>query len=367
MPLTTDPEVLRAWVRLSLEPGVGPVAAAELMTAFGDPQALFATPPDILAAHLPADLAQRLGAPAADDTRAGMDAALSWAAAADRHLLTLADERYPPSLRDMHDPPPVLYVVGDPAHLHAPMVAIVGARHATPGGSGLARDFAQALAAQGWTIASGLALGIDGDAHQGALLAEGGTTVAVIGTGADLVYPARHRALAHEIAARGCLVSELPLGTPARPHHFPRRNRLVAALSQGVLVVEAAVHSGSLITARLAADMGREVFAIPGSVHSPLARGCHALIRQGAKLVETAADVVEELGAPRPIATTPPTASARPAPDDLLDAMGFDPLDFDQIQARADRPAAHVLARLLALELDGCIARLPGNRFQRLT
>jgi len=383
---------------LADEPDVGPVLAGKLMQAFGPPAQLYATPPHELARHLPAPLARRIAEPPTQTLLAYIDRAFAWNREADHCLLTLDDERYPATLREMSDPPVLLYVVGNMQALHLPTLAIVGARHATPGGSELAHDFAQALAQRNWCIASGLALGIDAAAHRGALAASG-TTVAVVGTGADIVYPARNRDLAHKIAATGAIVSELPLGTTALPHHFPRRNRLVAGLSRGVLVVEAAVHSGSLITARLAADMGREVFAIPGSIHSPLSRGCHALIRQGAKLVETAQDVFDELnpswtgrvpassqqmalietedtqGGDAGIHTDPPVTrqavrppEPRTAADDdpLLDQLGFDPLNIDEIQQRSALPADVLQVRLLTLELAGRIARLPGARIQRL-
>src|SRR5690606_13554363 len=206
---------------------------------------------------------------------AAIEATLAWAAHSDHHLLTLGDAAYPPLLLETSDPPPLLYAVGDLERLSAPAVAIVGARNATPGGLDNARAFAKALAQQGWCVVSGLAAGIDAAAHEGAMAAGagGGSTIAVMGTGADIIYPARNRTLARRIAAQGLLLSEYPLGMPALPHQFPRRNRLVAGLSRGVLIVEAALQSGSLITARLAGDMGREVFAMPGSIHSPLSRG----------------------------------------------------------------------------------------------
>jgi DNA processing protein len=383
------------WLRLSFEPGVGPVLAGQLLAAFGSPGALYATPYDTLAAYMPATLAARIAAPPAAEMADSIAHALAWAEKPGHHLLTLADDAYPAMLRETPDPPVLLYVLGALAALSLPTIAIVGARHATPGGSQMAEDFACALATRGWSIASGLALGIDAAAHGGALAAPDGTTVAVIGTGADLVYPARNRDLAHRIALGGAVVSELPLGTPAAPHHFPRRNRLVAGLSHGVLVVEAAVHSGSLITARLAADIGREVFAIPGSIHSPLSRGCHALIRQGAKLVETAQDVLDELAlqvqaAPAPdhdaaqrmlagFAAMEPDGLARrnpangvgadrlePEDDRLLALLGFDPLTVDDVQQRSGLATDVLQGRLLALELAGRIARLPGARIQQL-
>lgn len=399
-PPTSSPPAteLAAWLRLADEHSVGPVLAGKLMQAFGTPAQLYATPRHVLAQHLSDPLARRFAEPPTSAMLAYIERALAWNAQADHYLLTLTDERYPATLREMADPPVLLYVVGSLQAVHQPALAIVGARHATPGGSELAHDFARTLAERDWCIASGLALGIDAAAHRGALAASG-TTVAVVGTGADIVYPARNRDLAHKIAASGAIVSELPLGTTALPHHFPRRNRLVAGLSRGVLVVEAAVHSGSLITARLAADMGREVFAIPGSIHSPLSRGCHALIRQGAKLVETAQDVLDELnpswphrvpachqqmaliGAEDgqesnadPRTDSPMTRKAARAPqtataadeDPLLEQLGFDPLNIDEIQQRSALPAEVLQVRLLTLELSGHIARLAGARIQRL-
>lgn len=259
-------------------------------------------------------------------------------------------------------------------------MAIVGSRNPTPQGSANARQFARTLAAQGICVVSGLALGIDGAAHEGALdgappSAPGPATIAVIGTGIDRVYPRQHRDLAHRIAARGLIVSEYPLGTPPLPGNFPRRNRLIAGLSQGTLVVEAALQSGSLITARLASEQGKEVFAIPGSIHSPQSRGSHALIRQGAKLVETAQDVLEELRWPQAVlAMTNEAAGAVSAPDDdlnhphqeLLQALGADPVSLDALQARTGLQTATLQAQLLELELAGQVGRLPGGLFQRL-
>lgn len=265
------------------------------------------------------------------------------------------------------DPPTLLYVRGNPALLGRRSLAIVGSRNATPQGLQTAAGFSRTLAAQGIAIVSGLALGIDAAAHQGALTA-GGETVAVIGTGVDRLYPARNKALALEIIERGAIVSEFPLGTPALAPNFPRRNRIISGLSRGVLVVEAAPESGSLITARLAAEQGREVFAIPGSIHSPVARGCHKLIKQGAKLVETAQDILEEFGNGifvEPAGATPATGNDT-GDDPLLAAIGHDPCDLDDLVERTRRPAEQLLPELLMLELSGRIACLPGSRYQRL-
>lgn len=369
MPLTQSPEELAAWLRLSLEPNIGSATACQLLAALGLPDQIYAQRATALSRHVPEALARQLAAPMPADMEKLVQAALEWVQQPGRHVLTLADPTYPQSLLTIADPPILLYVAGDPAFLQGPSLAVVGARNATPGGQENARAFARHLAGNGWRVVSGLALGIDAAAHEGALDAgpQGAGTVAVMGTGIDRIYPASHRDLAHRIAAHGALVSELPLGTGARPQHFPKRNRIVAGLARGVLVVEAAKQSGSLITARLAGECGREVFAIPGSIHSPLSRGCHALIRQGAKLVETAMDITDELGGgPTP---TPPTRRQTPAPapaHPVLDALGFDPLHLDAIQARCGLETADLQTQLVELELQGRIARLDDGRYQRL-
>ncbi|MEK9803836.1 MAG: DNA-processing protein DprA, partial [Curvibacter sp.] len=281
--------------------------------------------------------------------------------------------RYPRSLLDTEDPPLLLYLSGrlDLALDSHRSLAIVGSRNPTPQGLLNARQFAIALAEQGLTIVSGLALGIDGAAHEGALAGTHGAqrlaTIAVVGTGADRVYPKSHHALAHRISAQGLIVSEYPLGTPPLAANFPRRNRLIAGLSGATLVVEAALQSGSLITARLAAEQGKEVFAIPGSIHATQSHGCHALIRQGAKLVESAQDVLEDMPAWSGLQAPGPTA-AEPATDDdpLLQALGLEPVSLDALQARTGLDIAPLQARLMALELEGQVARLPGGLLQRL-
>jgi len=354
------------WLRLTLVPGIGGETQRKLLAACGLPDRIFAT--DIAA------LAGVIGEKAArlllqTDNRALVDAALDWAQRPGHHLLTLADEAYPKQLLDLPDPPTLLYVRGRAELLAHPGLAIVGSRNATPQGERDAQGFAAALCDAGLCIVSGLALGIDAAAHRGALAA-GGDTVAVIGTGADRLYPARNRELAAEIVDKGALVSEFPLGTPAAAHNFPRRNRIISGLARGVLVVEAAVESGSLITARLAGEQGREVFAIPGSIHSPQARGCHRLIRQGAKLVETARDVLEELAPllPQPAAgdTTPESPPDDPETARILAHAGFDPLTVDELAGRCDLTAEALSVILLRLELDGYVASLPGGRYQRL-
>lgn len=370
MPLTHTVDELSAWLRLSLEPNVGSATACTLLSALGLPEQIYAQRATALARHLPDALARQLAAPMPPDMAALVEGALQWVEGTDRHIVTLADPAYPQNLLTIADPPILLYVVGNPDFLQGPSLAVVGARNATPGGQENARAFARHLAGHGWRVVSGLALGIDAAAHEGALEAgaDGAGTVAVMGTGIDRIYPARHRDLAHRIAAHGALVSEFPLGTGALPPHFPKRNRIVAGLARGVLVVEAAKQSGSLITARLAGESGREVFAIPGSIHSPLSRGCHALIRQGAKLVETAADITDELGGgPTPTARrAAPPAPALPS-HPVLEALGFDPLHLDAIQVRSGLAVGDLQAQLVELELQGRIARLDDGRYQRLT
>lgn len=359
---------LAAWLRLLLTPGVGLESARKLLAAFGLPEAVFAQPASAWQTVLGTRAALALQTPP-EDLDAQVDRVLTWLAGSpDHHVLTLADPRYPSELLQMADPPLMLYVLGDVQALHHPRrLAIVGSRNPTPQGEANARQFAQALGQAGICVVSGLALGVDGAAHDGALLG-GSLTVAVVGTGLDRVYPKRHLDLAHRIAAQGAIVSEYPLGTPPLPENFPQRNRIIAGLSQGTLVVEAAVKSGSLITARLAAEQGREVFAIPGSIHAPQSRGCHALIRQGAKLVESAQDILEDLHhTATPVAADDAhTATGGNAQeDDLLQAMGYDPVSLDALQARTGLDTAHLQARLFELELCGDIARLPGGLLQR--
>ena len=372
---TLSTDELSAWIRLSLEPGLGPAQARSLLAAIGLPQEIYALPAASLSKFVPHDMARQLRNEASDETQQAIQNTLAWCQQPNHHILTLADSSYPPSLLDIHDPPLLLYINGNPAHLGKPIISIVGARNASAGGVDNASAFARHLAEQGWCIASGLALGIDTAAHQGALLAgpTGGGTIAILGTGIDIVYPARNLQLAHQIAQDGVLISEFPLGTRALPYQFPKRNRLVAGIAKGVLVVEAARQSGSLITARLASEMGREVFAIPGSIHSPLSRGCHALIRQGAKLVESAEDIREELGSSGVAAAAVPAkgrpvrkmAKASPAGHRVLDALGYDPVHLDTLQERSQIDMSELIAILLELELQDLAVRLDGGCFQR--
>lgn len=356
-----------AWFRLLETPGLGRESARRLLAACGTPAAVFGTAHATLCelvGRTRADALQQL--PPAHAER--LAAAERWRAGGpDRHVLTLGHPAWPPLLLQAPDAPLVLYVQGDPACLSAPAVAVVGSRRPSTQGADNARHFAQRLAQEGWLVVSGLAQGIDAAAHEGALAA-GARTVAVLGTGADIVYPPRHRTLAARIAAQGALLTEYAPGTPPLPEHFPQRNRLIAGLTQGTLVVEAALRSGSLITARLANEAGREVWAIPGSIHAAQSQGCHALIKQGAKLVENVDDVLEDLRpASSPRQFTLPLAvgnDGTPA-DPLLQALGDDPVTLDALLARTGWPTAELSARLLELELDGDVARLPGGLFQR--
>lgn len=347
------------WLTLETIPGLGPEAVSRLLAHFPGPAQILAAGPGQLTPLLGERLA---GAIARGGDAAAVQAGLDWLAAPDAHLLARCDPGYPEHLRALPGAPAWLYVKGDPARLAQPMLAIVGSRNATVQGRRDAQAFAQTLSEAGLTIVSGLAEGIDAAAHEGGLLGNG-SGVAVVGTGLDRVYPAKHRELAHRLAAGGALVSEFPLGTPPRPGHFPRRNRIISGLALGVLVVEAAPHSGSLITARLAAEQGREVFALPGSIHSPLAKGCHQLIKEGAKLVESAADILDEL---RWQWSPPPENTAAAPPDALLDCLNSGPTDLDGLLAASGLTVDRLSAMLLTLELEGRVAALPGGLYQRL-
>ncbi|AVS83323.1 DNA-protecting protein DprA [Paracidovorax avenae] len=396
---------LSAWLRLMLTPGVGPGTARRLLAAFGLPQQIFQQPEGTLVALATSAQAKALCA-VPPGLAALEDATWQWLHTAEpagdegapvRRIVSLGDAAYPAALLATEDPPLLLHLLGAPRWLDGdgpsrwPLercLAIVGSRNPTAQGAENARQFGRALRGAGLCIVSGLALGIDAAAHEGALEAgpapDGGacapSTIAVVGTGLDRVYPARHRDLAHRIARQGVVVSEYPLGTPPLAANFPRRNRIIAGLSQGTLVVEAALASGSLVTARLASEQGREVFAIPGSIHAPQSRGCHALIRQGAKLVESAQDVLEELRLPSVPSTAslpegpagagsgePPGRAAASGPHaDVLEALGFDPMGLDALVARTGLDASRLQVALLELELEGQVARLPGGLFQRM-
>lgn len=361
--MTTRDE-LHYWLALLHLPGVGPVRLRELLTRHDSPRRLFEQ--GARDSELEPELRAALRAPAWEE----VERDLAWAGTG-RTILTVDDPRYPPLLAQVHDAPPLLFVHGTPEALVQPQLAMVGSRNPTPLGEETAQQFARALAGAGLTITSGLALGIDAAAHRGALAAKG-QTVAVFGTGPDRIYPARHRDLAHAIVdGGGALVSEYPPGTPPLPGHFPRRNRIISGLSLGTLVVEAALRSGSLLTARSAAEQGREVFAIPGSIHNPLARGCHRLIRDGAKLVETAQDVLEEL-APQLRAVlaqeSAPEVSEFGLDEDyrrLLDCLDFAPTAVDILVERSGLTADAVSSMLLLLELEGYVASATGGGYAR--
>lgn len=383
-----DREELSAWLRLQLTDGVGSATARRLLVAFGLPEQVFTQSTVALRAVCSAAQSQALQREP-ETLSALLQTTWQWLNQNPEchRILTLGDPSYPQSLQRMEDPPLLLYAIGSPdiwqrnalSHCAVHSLAVVGSRNPTAQGASNARQFAHALAQGGLTIVSGLALGVDGAAHEGAL--EGATdhqfaTIAVVGTGLDRVYPRQHRDLAHRIAQRGVLLSEYPLGTPPLSANFPRRNRLIAGLSHGTLVVEAALQSGSLITARLACEQGKDVFAIPGSIHSTQARGCHALIKQGAKLVESAQDVLDEfklhaspMNATDLIAGHAPVSDAEAlhsAEDNLLEALGFDPVGLDALLARTGLPTPLLQARLMELELIGQVARLPGGLFQRI-
>ncbi|SDH95998.1 DNA-processing protein DprA [Janthinobacterium sp. YR213] len=352
---------LAGWLRLQHLPGVGPVAARALLVSFGLPPAIFSASFEALREVVPASVARAIVQPPRPVANSQLELTLQWLQGPGNAVLTLADAAYPPLLLEIADPPLLLYVRGRAELLSRPGVAIIGSRNASAQGMQNAAAFAQALSTAGLTIISGLALGIDTHAHEGGLRGAG-ATIAVIGTGADLVYPRRNLDLAQRIAEQGCIVSEYALGLPAMPGNFPRRNRLISGLARGVLVVEAAAQSGSLITARLAGEQGRDVYALPGSIHATLAKGCHALIKQGAKLVESVDDVLQELqwlggipGAPAVVEDEPP----------LLAALGHDPLDADTLAARSGLAMGALMGELLALELAGRVERLPGGLFQR--
>ncbi len=367
---------LQAWLTLACTPGIGAATAESLLQEFGSAAQAIAAGAGkwrkLGLNHHPASAARELSSQ--------VDLALAWLGqdTERHHLLTLASANYPGLLRGLADAPVLLFVKGDPNLLGEPQLAIVGSRNPSPGGRENALNFAAFLSRCGLLITSGLALGIDGQAHRGALQQDS-PTIAVCGTGLDTVYPAAHGQLAEDIARRGALVSEFFPGTPPQRANFPRRNRLISGLALGVLVVEATLRSGSLITARLAAEQGREVFAIPGSIHNPMARGCHRLLRDGAKLVESGEDVLTELGPLLSSQIDPPTIGPHPVvspalPDttlakeysDLLLACGSDPVSVDQLAERTKLTTAEVSSMLLILELQGYVASGAGGRYTRV-
>lgn len=368
-----------AWITLALTPHIGSESFLRLIRHFGSAQAALAADVAAVKPHLPPQARAACRYWRGDEARRAVEAALNWEAShGDGRLLLLADDDYPPLLAEGMAPPPLLFVRGACQALSRPALAVVGSRHATPQALRIARDFARAVSDAGVVVVSGMADGIDTAAHQGALDGRS-DTVAVWGTGIDRVYPARNKALAQAITEQGCVVSEFPLGTRPLAGNFPRRNRIIAGLSHAVLVVEAAPESGSLITARLAVEMGRDVFAVPGSIDNPHSKGCHALIKQGAKLTESLDDILQECASLRDAAILHHFAvapaggvaaqSATGAADednDLLAAMGFAPVHPDELAAGLGMAVADVYAELMALELAGSVAVLPGGRYQRL-
>ncbi len=372
-----DSAEIKDWLRLCHTPGLPPAAVRRLLTVCGPPGAIFGMSRAALAEILPADPVDRLLARTSRDLDEQITRTLEWARQPGCAVVTLCEPDYPRALLASGDAPPILYCRGDIAlpNRSGPMTAaLVGSRRATPQGCDNARHFARVLGNAGVNVVSGLAAGIDAAAHEGALDTAGGTC-AVVGTGMDIVYPPRHHTLAERIAQRGLLMSAFPIGTPPRPDHFPRRNRLIAALARCTLVVEATTRSGSLITARLAGELGRDVLAVPGSIHAPQSDGCHRLIRDGATLAASPDDVLEALGIAGNIpgaATVHATTDAPPAGTNgppglaaVVESLGYDPVSADTLCERTGLGVAEVLAHLGVLELDGHVARLPGGRFSR--
>jgi DNA processing protein len=355
MPLDAS---LASWISLSQTPGLGNEGLRRLLQAFGSPEAVLDASISTLSQHVKPVVAKAI--------QDGIDesilaSAATWLDDALNRILTIVDSEYPQQLFNIPDPPLILYVKGRLDLLNVPSLAIVGSRNASAQGLRNAEAFAKSASDTGLCIISGMAHGIDAAAHAGGLQGVG-SSIAVVGTGLDKIYPAANRELAHQLAQNGAIVSEFPLGTPPLAANFPRRNRIISGLSLGCLVVEASLQSGSLITARMALEQGREVFAVPGSIHSPQSRGCHALIKQGAKLVENTQDVLEELGYRQSFSTT---GAAPEHP--LFVHLGFDPLDAESLAKRSGLTISELSAILLQLELDGHIASLPGGLYQRIT
>jgi DNA processing protein len=357
---------IQLWIALTQIPGLGNADIRQLLSTFGSPGHIFGASAHQLKTVVSDVVATKIMQGIQTET---IQPTLDWLQKDNTHIVTLADTTYPQSLLQISNPPTVLYAIGQLHWLNHPAIAVVGSRHATPQGEKNAENFAENLCNQGLCIISGLALGIDGAAHRGALKSNGGT-IAVVGTGLDIVYPAKHRELAHQIAERGVIVSEFPLGTPSKAQNFPRRNRIISGLSLGCLVVEANVDSGSMITARLATEQGREVFAIPGSIHSPVSKGCHSLIKQGAKLVESAADILEELKYALPKhAFSDQELIADEAPSEanqILAFMGFDVMSFESLLKVSGLTTEALSSMLMILELEGKVTTLAGSNYQRL-
>ncbi|HNV87585.1 MAG TPA: DNA-processing protein DprA [Methylotenera sp.] len=354
------------WITLNQIPGLGNATLCQLLAKFGSPEAIFNASQSQLREIVDDEIAQKINQGV---DIAAISSTLDWLKKDRTHLVTLADNAYPKQLLEISNPPAVLYAIGNLHWLNHPSIAMVGSRSATPQGEKNAEDFAESLCNHGLCVVSGMALGIDGAAHRGALKANG-ATVAVVGTGLDIVYPARHRDLAHKIAERGLILSEFPLGTPSKAQNFPRRNRLISGLSLGCLVVEANIDSGSLITARLATEQGREVFAIPGSIHSPVTKGCHQLIKQGAKLVENTTDILEELknvlSVVSPSGLMDNMGQTAAESNTVLACMGFDPINFEALLSMTGLTTEALSSMLLMLELESRVTTLAGGKFQRL-
>jgi len=352
---------LPAWLRLALAPNLPRAKRHALLKAFGTPEQVFTASAREIAAKFGEQVARAVQV---EPETKHIDTALKWTGEPNHHFVPIGHSTYPVALTEIADPPFALYVQGNVGLLNAPAFAIVGSRNATPQGSRDAESIAELLSHHGLTIVSGMALGIDAAAHRGGLRGQG-SSIAVLGTGADRIYPPRNQELARALAARGAIVSEFPLGTSPLPENFPQRNRVISGLSRGVLVVEAALESGSLITARCAVDQNRDVFAIPGSIHSPLAKGCHKLIKAGANLVEHPDDILDELNLEHAAATNDIAAEAQDS-DPLLEAMGRAPASIDQIAARTGHSAAQIAARICVLEIEGRVAPIASGLFQRL-
>ena len=369
---------LKLWLTLNQTPGLGNAAICQLLAKFGSPEAIFSASISQLREIVDDEIARKISHGVNIEA---ITPTLDWLKKDNAHVVTLADNTYPQKLLEISNPPVVLYAIGNVHWLNHPSIAMVGSRSATPQGEKNAEEFAMSLCNHGLCVVSGMALGIDGAAHRGALKASGqanGATIAVVGTGLDIVYPARHRDLAHKIAERGLIISEFPLGTPSKAQNFPRRNRLISGLSLGCLVVEANIDSGSLITARLSVEQGREVFAIPGSIHSPVSKGCHQLIKQGAKLVENTQDILEELKNLLPKNTTQAHSPSglidklnskdtiHSEPNTVLACMGFDAINFETLLSLSGLTTEALSSMLMVLELENKVAVLTGGKYQRL-
>ncbi|MES2182357.1 MAG: DNA-processing protein DprA [Pseudomonadota bacterium] len=367
MPLDHSEEITERslWISLSNIHGLGSQTFCQLLKAFGSPVNVYAASrqqlKEVVSEKIAAEITKGVDEDALIDV-------LHWLTQPNNHLVTLADSHYPKVLLDTADPPPFLYAKGNLALLNQPSIAIVGSRNASVQGEKNAEAFARDLCGYGLCIVSGLALGIDGAAHRGALQANG-ATIAVVGTGLDIVYPAKHRDLAHQIVERGLIISEFALGTPSKPQNFPKRNRIISGLSLGCLVVEANLQSGSQITARLSAEQGREVFAIPGSIHSPMSKGCHQLIKQGAKLVDSLQDIVEELDLNHhtPAITRDDEADNTATHHPLLDLMGYEAITLENLVHLSHLTVSEVSSMLMLLELEGRVTSLAGGQYQKLT